>query len=251
MDLSGKIALVTGAAKRLGRSIAFALAEDGADLVLHVHTSSAEEVARGVRELGRQAVVVRADLSRTPETVRLVQEVCGKTGHIDILINSAAGFSPTPLTDLTARSWRTILATNLTAPFALALLFGRVMRMRGEGSIIQLGDWSGLRPVPGYLPYCVSKGGLQALTHSLAKAFAPQVRVNSVALGPVLVPDHFDAEARTVLARRTPLGRLGSPGDAVRVLRFLLGKGGFITGATYFVDGGWLARTPNGTGTSL
>jgi pteridine reductase len=124
------------------------------------------------------------------------------------------------------------------------------MRARGYGKIVQLGDWSGSRPIPGYLPYCVSKGGLHALTQVLAKALAPQVQVNEVAAGPVLPPDHYDAARRRALVRCTPLGRLGEAADVARAVRFLAGAGGFVTGATYLVDGGWLVSTPDGTGTS-
>jgi len=251
VELHGKVALVTGAGRRLGRAIALALAEGGADLILHVHSSSGEEVAREVAALGRQAMVIRADLSRLTEAYLLSQEALRRAGRVDVLVNNAAVFMPTPLPALTADSWRTILGTNLTAPAVLSLCLGRVMRARGSGSIIQLGDWSGVRPVPGYLPYCVAKGGLHALTQALAKALAPHVRVNEVAAGPVLPPDQYGAALRRTLVRRTPLGRLGEAADVARAVRFLSRAGGFVTGATYLVDGGWLARAPDGTGTSL
>jgi len=180
MELSGKVALVTGAARRLGRAIALTLAAEGVDVVLHVHTSSGEDIAREIATLGRQAWIVRADLSRPAEAYRLSRGVEALAGRVDILVNSAAVFFPTPLPTLTVHTWQTVLHTNLTAPFVLSLLLGRAMRERGTGKIIQLGDWSGKRPLPGYLPYCVSKGGVLALTHVLAKALAPQVQVNAV-----------------------------------------------------------------------
>ncbi len=198
MELSGKVVLVTGAARRLGRLIALTLAAEGADIVLHVHTSSGENLAREIAALGRQVWVVRADLSRRVETHRL-----------------------------------------------------STMQKRGMGKIIQLGDWSGMRPLAGYLPYCVSKRGLAAVTQVLAKAFAPQVQVNAVAPGPVLPPDHYTAAARRALIARTPLRRLGQGIDVARAVRFLVTGRDFVTGSVYLVDGGWLVSEPEGTTTSL
>ncbi len=251
MELSGKVVLVTGAARRLGRTIALTLAAEGADLVLHVHTSSGENLAREIAALGRQAWVVRADLSRPVEAHRLSQVVLALTGRVDILVNNAAVFFPTPLSTLTVSRWRTVLYTNLTAPFVLSLFLGRTMQKRGMGKIIQLGDWSGRRPLAGYLPYCVAKSGLVALTQVLAKAFAPQVQVNAVAPGPVLPPDHYTAAARRTLIAHTPLRRLGQVMDVARAVRFLVTAGDFVTGSVYLVDGGWLVSEPEGTSTSL
>jgi NAD(P)-dependent dehydrogenase (short-subunit alcohol dehydrogenase family) len=251
VDLHGRVALVTGAGRRLGRACALSLAEGGADLLLHVHTSSGEEVAREVRALGRQATILSADLSQVTAASRLSREALAVAGRVDILVNNAAVFIPTPLRRLTVQSWQEILRTNLTAPFVLALLLGRTMQAQGAGKIVQLGDGSGSRPLPGYLPYCVSKGGLHALTQVLAKALAPQVQVNSVAPGPVLPPEDYDASARCALGENTPLGRLGEAGDVARAVRFLVEAGEFVNGAAYVVDGGWLARPASGTATSL
>jgi NAD(P)-dependent dehydrogenase (short-subunit alcohol dehydrogenase family) len=251
VSLEGKVALVTGAGRRLGGAIALALAEGGAELLLHVHTASGDDVARAVTALGRRATIVSADLSQATEVSRLSRDALAVAGRVDILVNNAAVFFPTPLTALTPATWQAILRTNLTAPFLLSLFLGRTMRARGAGKIVQLGDWSGLRPVPGYLPYCVAKGGLQALTQGLAKALAPQVQVNAIAPGPVLPPDNYDAARRRALMVRTPLGRLGVAADVARAVRFLVEAGEFVTGTTYMVDGGWLASPAGGTDTSL
>jgi pteridine reductase len=251
MELSGKVALVTGAARRLGRAIAITLAEGGADLVLHVHTSTGESLAGELRTLGRQVWLVRADLTRTEEVTRLSRESLGRAGRVDILVNNAAVFFPTPLALLSTPTWQTIMQTNLTAPFVLSVFLGRAMRVRGAGKIIQLSDWSGARPLSGYLPYCVSKAGLSALTRALAKAFAPQVQVNGIAPGPVLPPEHYTAAERRALIAHTPLRRLGQAADVARAVRFLAAAGDFVTGATYGIDGGWLARAPGGTDTSV
>jgi NAD(P)-dependent dehydrogenase (short-subunit alcohol dehydrogenase family) len=229
------------------------LAEAGADVVVHVHRTPDEEIdhfKRTLAALGRQVVVIRADLSRPEASVRVAQEVLTLTERVDVLVNNAAVFFPSSFPELTVRSWQEIVHTNLTAPFALSLMLGRVMQMYGGGKIIHLGDWSGQRPLPGYLPYCVSKGGIHMLTHALAKALAPQVQVNEVALGPVLPPVAYDETARRALAHQTPLKRLGKAEDVARVVRFLAETGEFVTGATYSVDGGWLASPAGGRGTA-
>ena len=125
------------------------------------------------------------------------------------------------------------------------------MMKHGAGKIIQLGDWSGARPVRGYLPYCVSKGGIHAVTQALAKAFAPHVQVNAVAPGPVLPPEHYDDGRMRTLVEQTPLKRLGCEQDVARAVRFLVESGDFVTGSTYTVDGGWLAKVATGSETSL
>ncbi|MEW6298589.1 MAG: SDR family oxidoreductase [Thermodesulfobacteriota bacterium] len=251
MSLEGQVAVVTGAARRLGRLIALALAEGGADVVVHVHTSAGEEVVRAVEARGRRAFLLQADLSRREEVLRFARDAVRRAGHVDILVNNAAVYFPTPIADLTLHTWHTIFRVNLTAPFTLSLVLGRAMRARGGGSIVHLSDWSGWRPLPGYLPYCVSKGGLHALTPALAKALAPEVRVNSLALGPVLVPDAYGEEARRTLAAQTPLRHLGDGTEVARAVRFLVEQGSFVTGSCYVVDGGWFARAPDGIGISL
>jgi NAD(P)-dependent dehydrogenase (short-subunit alcohol dehydrogenase family) len=249
VELAGKTVLVTGAAKRLGRIIALTLAEAGADVILHVNSSSGDDVAQAIRGLGRQVAVVRGDLSQVEETLRVVREAftLARSGKIDILVNNAALFSPSSLARTSLSEWQRVLRVNLTAPFIFALTLGREMRKAGGGKIIQLGDWSGQRPVPGYLPYCVSKGGLHALTLGLAKALAPQVQVNEVVLGPVLPPDEYDEQATRVLLQQTPLRRLGTAEDVARAVGFLAAASDFVTGASYIVDGGWLANVPGGS----
>jgi pteridine reductase len=249
MRLVGKTVLVTGAAKRLGRKSALTLAEAGAEVILHVNSSSGDEVAQAIRGLGRHAAVVHGDLSQIEETLRVAREALAltKDGKIDILVNNAAVFAPSSLARTSLSEWQRMLRVNLTAPFIFALTLGREMRKAGSGKIIQLGDWSGQRPVPGYLPYCVSKGGLHALTLVLAKALAPQVQVNEVVLGPVLLPEEYNEQVTRVLLQQTPLQRLGNAEDVAKTVRFLAVSSDFVTGASYIVDGGWLVNVPGGS----
>lgn len=251
MQVRNATALVTGAGRRLGRAIAVALAEAGADVILHVHSAVTEEVVAQIRSLGRRVEVVKMDLSVPHAGEQLAREALRHAGRIDIVVNSAAVFFPTPLSQLTVEQWRTVMRVNLSAAMALAMTLGREMVTQGRGKIIQLGDWSGQRPVRQFLPYCVAKGGLHAATVALAKALAPSVQVNEIVLGPVLPPHDYDAQARQELRERTPLQRIGHPEDVVRVVRFLIEHGDFITGASYAVDGGWLAQAPGGMATSL
>lgn len=251
VDLQGKVALITGAGRRVGRAISLALAQAGADTLLHVHTSSAETIQVEISQLGRRAWIVRADLSQPDAVSRLACEAQETAGRIDILVNNAAVFFSTPVATLGWADWERTLRTNLSAPFLLSLLVGRNMYQHGSGKIIFLGDWSGQRPSREFLAYCVSKSGIHALTQALAKAFAPYVQVNEIAPGPVLVPVEYSARQRARVRKNTPLQRFGDPQDVARVVRFLAECGDFVTGATYGVDGGWLATGAGGSGTSL
>ena len=147
MELQGVTVLVTGAGKRLGRAIAFTLAEGGADLVLHVHSSTTAELVEAIEKMGRRVLVVKADLSVPGEAERLVRNALRHTGTVDVLVNSAAVFYPTPLSSLNVDVWRKVMQINMTTPLILAMMLGREMKKRGRGKIIQLGDWSGQRPV--------------------------------------------------------------------------------------------------------
>jgi NAD(P)-dependent dehydrogenase (short-subunit alcohol dehydrogenase family) len=220
-------------------------------LLLHVHTSSGEETAQAVEACGRRAFILKADLSTTAGAALLGNDALSATGRVDILVNSAALFFPTPLPTLSASSWRSIVQTNLTSPFALALTLGRTMQKNGGGKVIQLADWSGVRPVSGFLPYCVSKNGVLAMTQALAKALSPHVQVNAVSPGPVLPPDHYTQAMLQRLAEQTPLRRIGQTADIARAVCFLAGAAEFVTGANYIVDGGWLAKVADGSTTSL
>jgi len=242
VNLQGKTALVTGAGKRLGREIALALARRGANIIVHYHTSAADAraVVAEIKALGVEALAVHANQSSAREVRDAVRKATARFGAIDVLVNSAAVFRRTPLEALTERDWDFHLDANLKGPFLFALEIGRRMKARGDGRIINFADWAVSRPYRHYLPYLVSKAGIDCLTKALAKELAPNVRVNAIAPGPVLLPADFPASAKAAVRDATLLKRLGAPQDIVNAVLFLLEGGDFVTGHTLVVDGGRL-----------
>jgi pteridine reductase len=242
MELRGRWALVTGAAKRVGRAIARELATRGMHVVVHYNTSQ-PEAAAAVKELeglGVQAVAVRADLARADDVRALAEAAEARSGGIAVLVNSASNYFRVPFDDLTEEVWDASLDVNLKGPFLLSWRLGRAMRARGAGRIVNITDWSGERPYRSYLPYTVSKAGLICLTKALAKELAPEVAVNAVSPGPVLAPEDMSDAEKQAITRATPLRRFGSPEDVARCVRFLVEEAEFTTGAVFLVDGGRL-----------
>ena len=242
MELKGKVALVTGAGKRVGRVIALALAERGAAIAIHYRSSraGAEELASSIVAAGGRAQTFVADLERVAEIERMSAEVIAAFGRIDVLVNCASVFYRKPLEELTERDWDVNLDTNLKAPFFLSKFAGAAMRRQGAGKIVNIGDWAGIRPYNNYLPYTVSKSGLIGLTRALAKALAPEVQVNCIALGPVMPPEDYDADEIARLAKATLTKTLGTPEDVARAVVFMCEGTDFATGATLMLDGGRL-----------
>jgi NAD(P)-dependent dehydrogenase (short-subunit alcohol dehydrogenase family) len=242
MELAGRWALVTGAAKRVGRAIALELAGHGANIVIHYNTSArpSQATVGEVKALGVQSFALGGDLGRSDDVLRLAREAEERTGGIDVLVNNASNYFRVPFDDLTEEVWDASLDVNLKAPFLLSWAIGRAMRGRGRGRIVNLADWAAERPYDDYLPYCVAKAGVVCLTKALAKALAPDVQVNAVAPGPVMPPDDLPAAERQGIVRAKPLKRFGKPDDVARCVRFLAEEADFSTGAVYLVDGGRL-----------
>jgi NAD(P)-dependent dehydrogenase (short-subunit alcohol dehydrogenase family) len=242
MELKGKVALVTGAARRVGRTIATRFAERSAIVAVHYNRSraEAESLAAEIERAGGRAAVFGANLESVAEIERMVGEVMIAFGRVDVLVNSASVFYRKPLEEVTERDWDANLDTNLKAPFFLSKFAGAAMRRQGAGKIVNLGDWAGIRPYNNYLPYTVSKSGLIGLTRALAKALAPEVQVNCVALGPVMPPEEYGEEENARMVERTLTKRLGSPEDVARAVLFLCEGTDFATGATLVLDGGRL-----------
>ena len=239
MILRGRVVLITGGARRIGRALALGLAGRGAAIAFS-YRSSAAEARRTVRELedaGADALAVRADLSRASDVKRLIQAVVRRFGRLDVLINCAANFDRIPFERLTEPDWDRAIDTNLKGPFLCSLYAAPHLKARG-GKIVNFADWSGLRPYRDYLPYCVSKGGVVTLTKALAKELAPRVLVNAIAPGPILAPADMSPAQRKRVARRVPLKRWGSPEDILKAVLFLIEGGDYTTGSVVFVDGG-------------
>ncbi len=236
MELKGKWVLVTGAAKRVGRRIALEFAGRGAAVHLHYHTSAAEaeKTAAEIRALGVECRTHRADLSRPDEVRKLATSL---EAPVDVLVNSASLFFRTPVDTASEADWDRLMNANLKGPFLLSNAIGLGMRERGGGRIVNIADWSGLRPYHDYSAYCASKGGLITLTKALAQDLAPKVLVNAVAPGPVLLPEDYSEKEKEAVARLTALGRWGDPADIARAAVFLA-ESDFINGTVLVVDGG-------------
>lgn len=247
--LDGKIALVTGAGRRVGRVIAEALASEGARVAVHYNESreGAEEVCAGIRAKGGDAAVFRADLADVPAGEELVGEVVTRFGALDVLVNSAAVMLRTPFGEVTEQEWDSMFALNLRAPFFLAQAAARAMGWGGpaehqrEGAIINIADLAAYESWIGYVPHGISKAGIVRMTKSLAKVLGPRIRVNAVAPGAVLLPEGFSEAEAAHLAETAPLRRLGDPADVSDAVLYLL-QAEFVTGETLIVDGGRHAR---------
>jgi pteridine reductase len=240
-DLRGQVAVVTGGARRLGACIALALARAGCNLVVHYNRShdAALATASEAHAAGAEAIVVAGDLQQASTVDTLLTKTLERFGHADILVANAGAFRRTPIDSLSMPDWADMLDGNLRTTFLCAQRFGLHMRDAGHGAIVTLADVAGIRPWADYLPYSVAKAGVITLTHGLAKALAPQVRVNAVAPGPVLVPDDFDAAARDREAARTLLQRPGQPEHVASAVLELV-RNDYITGVVLPVDGGRL-----------
>jgi pteridine reductase len=236
-SLLGCVALVTGSAKRLGRAVALRLAAEGADVVVHYRTSAAEaeSAVAEIEKLGRRAVSIAANLDSVSEIKRLFDETAKQFGRLDILVNSAANFLPASIVSTTEEIWEASLDSNLKAPFFCAQAAAPLLR-RAKGTIVNFADTGGLLGWPGYIPHSVSKAGVVMLTKVLARALAPEVRVNAIAPGTITMPgDPPEWEAEFI--KLAPLQRSGSPADITDTVLFLV-QSKFVTGLVLVVDGG-------------
>jgi len=242
VKLRGKVALVTGGAKRIGREIALALAGRGCHVAITYRTSrrDADSTAAAIRRKGVRAMAVEAD-QRDPDQVReTVRAVEARLGRVDVLVNNASSFYPTPLETVTDSQWEDLIGTNLAGPWYFAQAVSAGMKRRGIGKIVNIVDAAAFSPWPSYLPYCAAKGGLVTLTWGLAKALAPKIQVNGIAPGPILIPKDVSLAERRRAIEKTLLKRVGSPKDIVQAVLFLLEGSDFVTGVILPVDGGRL-----------
>ncbi len=237
-ELRGRVVLVTGAAKRIGRAIALRLANDGARVAIHYHTSRSEalETARACGD----APVFAANLESVAEIEALFTAVAAHFGRLDGLVNNAARFTRLDPLALTEADWDFIHSVNLKSVFFCCQQAARLMHGRGGGRIVNLSSLGGLRPWPEHVPYCASKAGVIMLTRALARAWAPQITVNSVAPGVIDFDDLTD-RARAMV-RETPARRAGTAEEVADAVAYFLAAPGFITGQVLAVDGGLSLR---------
>lgn len=239
--LAGQTALVTGGARRVGAEIVRVLHGAGANVAIHCHRSGKEAEAL-CTELAAlrpgSAAVFSADLLDIATLAPLVNAVVARFQGLQLLVNNASSFYPTPFGRVTAAAWTDLMGTNLQAPLFLSQAAASELKRSG-GLIINIIDIHGLRALPDYIVYSTAKAALMHLTRALARELAPAVRVNGIAPGPVLWPEAgMAADLQQEIIARTPLGRAGSPADVARAVRFFATEAPFITGQILAVDGG-------------
>ena len=237
--LFGKIVLVTGAAKRLGRAIALAAAENGADVAI-TYRKSAREARAVVGELaqrGVDALAVRCDVTDEQSVREMVKEVARELGGIDLLVNNAANYETAEFERLTLAQWDAIFASNTRGPFLVSREALPYLRKR-KGRIVNMGSLGGLRPWATHAHYCSSKAAVHMLTRVMAKALAPEIAVNAVAPGMIDLGDPAAAAFMKRMARQTPMRRNGTAAEIAAAVMFLATAPKFITGQVLAVDGG-------------
>jgi pteridine reductase len=237
-DLHGRVALVTGAGKRLGRAIALRLADEGADIAIHYGKSQADarEVVAEIVARGRRAVAFQANLTAIPEITALFASVTKEFGRLDILINTAANFLETKFGETSEAQWDASLDTNLKAPFFCSQAAAPLLAKSGKGVIINFADLGGLQGWREFIPHSISKAGIVLLTRVLAKELAPVVRVNALAPGTITMPGDPPAWEQDFI-RLAPLKRSGTPQDITDAVSYLI-HAEFITGHVLIIDGG-------------
>ncbi len=241
MEIRGSVILITGSAVRVGRAIALLLAEKRAQVVIHYrgNNEAAQQTAGEIAGItGETPLVVQGDISHREDWLRMREAVLKHHGKIDVLVNSAAIFYKTPFLQITDDQWDEILVTNLKGVFMGCQVFGEMMVQQKRGKIINIADVAAEKVWSGYIPYCVSKAGVIALTRGVAKALAPYVLVNAIAPGTVLLAEQYDEAEEQQLIEKTPLKRVGEPEDIARTVAFLIEGSDFINGAVINVDGG-------------
>lgn len=242
LALEGKVVLITGGARRVGAATARRLHAAGANVLLHYRSAHADAQALQT-ELHQSrpdsCALVNADLLDIAGLPALIKNTIARFGRLDVLVNNASSFYPTPLGEISGEQWEDLVGTNLKAPLFLAQAAAPHLRKAG-GTIVNVTDIHGERPLKNYVVYSIAKAGLIGLTRALARELGPEVRVNGVSPGPVLWPedDSFDEVARQRIIAHTLLRRAGEPDDIARAVQFFVAEAPYVTGQILAVDGG-------------
>ncbi len=238
--LAGQVVLVTGAGRRIGREIGLTLGRAGASVVVNYNHSRSEALAtvQEIKACGVRALAVRADVGSQTQVRRMFRAVDEKFGQLDVLVNNAGVFFSARWDQLTEKQWNDVLSTNLKGPFFCAQEAARMMLRRRRGQIINISSLGGLQAWPHYMHYCSSKAGLIMLTRCLAKALAPEIRVNSIAPGTILFPGERKTRMIEDVIQSTPLQKAGRAADIAQMVLYLASGGDFVTGQIFSVDGG-------------
>lgn len=243
MTVKNKVILVTGGAKRVGAAICCKLHAQGANLMVHYRSSQNDaQMLRQTLEQTRpdSVALIQADLLDIDRLPDLIEETVRRFGKLDALVNNASSFFPTPIGQLTEQAWVDLMGSNLKAPLFLSQAAVPYLEKR-HGCIVNIVDIHVEQPLKNYVIYNAAKGGLAALTRSLALELAPLIRVNGVSPGPILWPEHeewIDKSLRKEIIDRTLLKRMGEPEDIARAVHFLIADAPFMTGQIIAVDGG-------------
>jgi pteridine reductase len=238
VKLEGRVALVTGAGRRVGRALAVALGRERMVVAVHYNASSdgARDTVAAIEGAGGTAALFQADLGSPPAPAELVERVAGQLGPLAVVVNSAAVMERTPIGAVTPQLWDAIFALNLRAPFLISQAAAPIMKA-GGGAIVNIADLAAFETWPAYIPHSISKAAIVKMTSSLARVLAPEIRVNAIAPGAVLLPAGWEDQSGDRLISTTPLQRLGDPEDVVKAMLYLL-RSDFVTGETLIVDGG-------------
>lgn len=239
--MNGKVALITGGAKRIGAETARTLHDAGMNIVIHYRSSrqEADELSYELNELRENsAAVVQADLDDDNIYGQLIEDAVETWGHLDVLVNNASSFFPTPVGSITLEQWHNLINSNLKAPLFLSQAATQFLK-ETQGCIINMVDIHAFKPMKNHPVYCAAKAGLAMLTQSLAKDLGPDIRVNGIGPGAILWPDNdMDENTKNFIIERTALKRHGEPKDIAKAILFLVRDAGYITGHIIPVDGG-------------
>jgi pteridine reductase len=238
MKLEGRVALVTGAGRRVGQALALALAKERMRVAVHYNASAdgAKETQAAIKKAGGEAELFQADLASARGPAFLDEQVASRFGSLAVVINSAAVMEHTPFGAVTPEVWDAMFALNLRAPFMVCQAAAPLMKAEG-GAIVNIADLAAFESWPGYIPHSISTAGVVKMTSALGRVLAPEIRVNAIAPGAVLLPDDWEEKSGERLSSTTPLQRLGDPSDVAEAMLYLL-RADYVTGETIIVDGG-------------